>query len=63
MKDLIVKPRFYFIFLFTIKENYNLAPQTASRFASSPTNCQRLDSGPSKQPKRFKNAHFVKICL
>jgi hypothetical protein len=36
--------------LFLLRENYNLALQTVSRFASRLTNCQRLDSGlPSYQ--------------
>jgi hypothetical protein len=31
---------------FFYRKIYNLASQTASRFASNPTNCQRLDYGP-----------------
>jgi hypothetical protein len=45
-----------------LRKNYNLTSQTANRFANSPTNYQCLDYA-LILPKRFKKAHFIKICL
>jgi hypothetical protein len=37
-------PQTSIFFIFIFLKNYNLTPQTVSYFASSPTNCQSLDS-------------------